>query len=322
MENGKKVSALLLLKGMAMGLAEIIPGVSGGTIAFITGIYERLMLAIKSFDTALLQHISKNGIKGLWKKMDGNFLVVLFAGMALGLIGGAFGISYLIENFPKQVWAFFFGLIAASFFYVLNDTGKLSFYQILIILAGVVIAYTITVISPAEPNTSLWFVGLSGMIAVSALLLPGISGSFILLLLGMYTYILGIFKELLQTFAFSNLLVLLVFGLGCAVGAMLFSRVISWTFKHYRDSTLCLLAGFLLGSLNKIWPWRLPVQWINKSGEISLDVNLIASGGEWKILKEKNYMPWLYPENPEIYSIVVCILLGGMVVLFLSKYSK
>jgi len=307
------------LKGMAMGLAEIIPGVSGGTIAFVSGIYERLILAIKSFDIELMSTFKESGMQGVWKKIDGFFLVLLFSGMFIGLVIGAFLVTWLLQHYPLHLWGFFFGLIFASFFYIVKDISKINWKSILLILAGGFIAYYITTLSPAEGNTALWFVGFSGMIAISALLLPGISGSFILLLLGMYTYILPIFKELLTSFQMDNLIVIIVFLCGCLLGVVIFSRIISWTFKRYRDYTLALLSGFILGSLNKIWPWRLPSLWMDAQGNTLTDLDGVDASSKLKILKEENFLPHLYPEDSFLFGVTVSILLGAFMVYALSK---
>lgn len=309
----------IVFKGMAMGMAEIIPGVSGGTLAFITGIYERLMNAIKAIGGDAFQAYRKGGIRSLWTAIDGVFLSVLFLGMALGLVIGAVAISYLLEHFPLHVWGFFFGLILASFFYVLADAGQLNIPAIIALIIGTLVAYFITVMSPAEGRTDLLSVGLSGMIAVSALLLPGISGSFILLLLGMYSYILSTFRALIREPNFDGILVIAVFGLGCIIGALLFSRIISWTFRKFRTVTLALLAGFLLGSLNKIWPWRVPSLWTDENGVLYDDISLMSKEVKIKLLSETNVMPGMYPEEPYIWSVILVMIFGTMLVYLLSR---
>ena len=246
----------LMLKGMAMGIAEVIPGVSGGTIAFITGIYEQLLASIKAFGPSLITDFRKGGFTQVWKSVDGNFLAVLLLGMVSGLIVGVFGVTHLLENYPEFLWAFFFGLIISSAIYIGRQVDQWGLTEIVSIAIGTAAAYYITVASPAQGNEALWFVFLCGAIAISALILPGISGSFMLLLMGMYAYIVPTVKEALSTFELESLTIVFVFGLGCLTGLMTFSRILSWTFKNYRKPTLALLTGFMLGSLNKLWPWR------------------------------------------------------------------
>jgi len=259
----------LMLKGMAMGMAEVVPGVSGGTIAFITGIYETLIHTIKIvLSPEPWRKLLSEGLMPAWKTANGGFLLSLLLGMGLGIGLGVFGISYLLEHFPPIVWAFFFGLIIASAIYISRQVSGWNARAAAALLFGILVSYFITQASPAQGPESWWFVFLSGAVAISALILPGISGSFILLLLGMYTLVIGTVKAVLETFAFDQLLLLAVFALGCLFGLATFSRVLSWLFAHYKAVTLAGLTGFMIGSLPKIWPWRNVVQYrINSKGE-------------------------------------------------------
>lgn len=312
----------LILKGMAMGIAEIIPGVSGGTIAFITGIYERLMLAIKSIGPDALKSYRQKGLSGFWVAIDGTFLVVLLSGMLGGLVAGAFGVTWLLEHHPLQLWGFFFGLIMASFVYVLLSAGRLALVHWVFVGLGTAFAFYITLISPAEGNSSLVFVGLSGIIAISAMLLPGISGSFMLLLMGMYTYILKSFKDVLTTFEMDKIWVIIVFGLGCLIGVAFFSRLISWTFAHFRKPTLALLSGFILGSLNKIWPWREASMWMDEDGTKYTKNDVFPDKASLKLLTEENVLPGAYDSDPQIISVCIVMVLAIGLVWGLSKFSK
>ncbi len=309
------------MKGAAMGMAEVIPGVSGGTIAFITGIYERLLNCIKSFGPSLLPAYKDGGISGVWKHVDGSFLLFLMGGMLGGVVIGVFGISHLLETVPEILWAFFVGLIIASAIYIGKQVEKWSVVPVLVLIVGIVVSYGITLISPAEGNEALWFVFLSGLIAISALILPGISGSFILLLMGMYTIIIPALKELL-TLNFDSLVLVIVFGLGCITGLMTFSRVLSWTFKNYKNPTLALLTGFMIGSLNKIWPWRQITQCMNKeTGEFVTSCD--RNSENHKILQEANVSPFEYTEltgynDYFLYAIIACVL-GFAIVFLLEK---
>jgi len=310
------------LKGMAMGIAEVIPGVSGGTIAFITGIYERLINTIKAFGPELLSALRSGGLKAGWQAINGNFLLSLIAGMAIGIGVGVFGVTHLLENYPVLLWAFFFGLIIASAVYIGKQVPRWGVIEIVALLVGIGVAYWITVAVPAEGTEALWFVFLSGAIAISALLLPGISGSFILLLLGMYTFIIPTVKEALKTLDGDKLLILVVFGAGCAVGLATFSRVLSWTFKHFQNPTLALLTGFMLGSLNKIWPWRIPVSGLTEEGE---KVNWTVGVELDKVIEEMNVSPATYEnlmgESSQLIGAILAAVAGLAIVFLLERFG-
>ena len=301
---------LLMLKGMAMGIAEVIPGVSGGTIAFITGIYERLLNAIKAFGLEGFKGLKANGLKGFWAAIDGNFLATLGIGMVAGLVTGIFGVSHLLEHYPLLLWGFFFGLIIASALLIGRQVSSWSLVTILAMIACAAIAFYITVASPSQGNEATWFVFISGAIAICALMLPGISGSFILLLLGMYTYVLGTVKTALETFSLSALTVTAVFALGCATGAVTFSRVLSWTFKKFPNQTLALLTGFLLGSLNKIWPWRQITEYRTNSH------------GETVPFLDKSVLPNTYDGDPQLIWVLICMAAGFAIVSLLERMGK
>lgn len=313
----------LALKGMAMGIAEVIPGVSGGTIAFITGIYETLLNTIKAFGPELFTAYKTAGISGAWKAINGAFLVNLMIGMAIGVVFGVLVVTQLLESFPVLLWAFFFGLIVASAIYIGKQVEKWNVLTISALIIGLAIAYGITVAVPAQGNPALWFVFLSGMIAISALILPGISGSFILLLMGMYTLIIPLVKKLLTDFDVASLMTVGVFGLGCIAGLMTFSRVLSWTFKNYPSPTLALLTGFMVGSLNKIWPWRVPTAWLK---DASTGEYILSSKGLKKVLSEDNISPSVYQnmtgEDAYLVLAIVMMLLGFASVFILERLGK
>ncbi len=309
----------LALKGMAMGIAEVIPGVSGGTIAFITGIYEQLLNSIKAFGPSLLTDFRQGGFARIWQSINGNFLLLLLSGMALGVIIGVFGVSHLLENYPPLIWAFFFGLIIASTIYIGKQIERWDWKNIFGLVIGAIAAYIITVLTPAEGSTSLFFVFFCGMVAISALILPGVSGSFILLMLGMYSYILTeTVKPALKTFATDKLLVMGVFALGCLTGLMTISRVLSWTFNHYRSITLSVLAGFMMGSLNKIWPWRNPVEWLrDTAGNV-----IMEEGIPKKILLEENVLPAVYKSDPMVLGVIFLMVLGFLSVFLIERLGS
>lgn len=306
-------------KGAAMGMAEVVPGVSGGTIAFITGIYERLLNVIKSIGPSGLKGWKEGGVKGLWKALDGNFVLSLAIGMVVGIVIGVFLITHLLETYPLLVWSYFFGLIIVSALTVAREISEWDGRKIMAIAIGAAVAYYITVAVPAPGNPALWFVFISGMIAVSALLLPGISGSFILLLMGMYGYIIPTVKEALKTFEPEKLVILGVFGSGMLVGMIIFSRVLSWTFENYKDTTLAVLTGFLLGSLNKIWPWQ----------EV-LDT-MVKDSGEEVVVFSRSVMPstfsnlgsnFLYGNEPQVIGCIVLMILGFATVFVAELLAK
>lgn len=296
-----KISKIgLIFRGFAMGIAEVIPGVSGGTIAFITGIYTQLLDAIKSI-LSLEPFIAfkEKGWKGLWAKIDGDFMLYLLLGMAVGLILGVFVITHLMENHPIPLWAFFFGLIIASTWFISKQIPVWGLSTVGLFVFGTVIAYLYTIVSPTNGNESLWFVFISGTIAISALLLPGISGSFILLLMGMYAFIVGSLKNVLTDFNTTYLPIVAVFAMGCLLGLATFSRILSWLFKIFPNQTLALLTGFMLGSLNKVWPWKIIVSW------------RFNSEGEKVPLLEKSVSPFHTGiENPQLFLAIILMVLG------------
>ncbi|MBK1644647.1 hypothetical protein CKO25_08285 [Thiocapsa imhoffii] len=310
----------LLLKGAAMGVAEVIPGVSGGTIAFITGIYERLINAVKAFGPSLLGVSRRAGLAGVWGAIDGAFLTWLLLGMAIGILLGVFGVSWLLDHYPPLIWGFFCGLILASILYMGRRIERHGWREWALFVLGAVGAFLVTLLSPASGNDALWFVFLCGAIAISALILPGISGSFMLLLLGMYQFIIqDTLKGLLVSFSLDKLITLAVFALGCLVGLMTMSRILSWTFKRYRSLTLALLTGFLVGSLNKLYPWRNPSDWLrDHSGQVVLAADGVTPA---KILSEVNVLPANYDGDPLVLGVLIACLLGFLLVLAFDRFG-
>ncbi len=239
----------LYFKGVAMGAADIVPGVSGGTIALITGIYEELISTLKNINISLLKTLFKDGFKVFWKNLNGNFLSILLLGIASSVILLAQIIVFLLENHEYKIWGFFFGLIISSAFLIIKDINSLKAVHIIWILFGILIAALISLSNTTQiPDTDV-FIFLTGSIAITAMILPGISGSFILLLLSKYEYIITAIKEF-------DIRTLLVFGLGCVFGLIIFSRILHFLFQNYKQNLLSLLSGFLIGSLIKIWPFR------------------------------------------------------------------
>lgn len=282
----------LALKGMAMGAADVVPGVSGGTIAFIVGIYDELINSIKSINAHSLKLLFTGKIVSFWKAINGSFLFSILLGIGISVFSLAKLITWLLEAHPIMVWAFFLGLVLASTWFVSKDIKEWNVKTIASFIVGAAVAYYITVATPAETPTNLLFIFLCGAIAICAMILPGISGSFILVLLGKYFYIMDAVKEL-------KIGILLVFAAGALIGITSFSRVLSFALARFRNSTLALLTGFMLGSLNKVWPWK----------------EKIMMDGGFEL--EKNIMP-----NAFLAEAIVLAIIGFFLVYFLEKLSQ
>lgn len=297
----------LFLKGIAMGAADVVPGVSGGTIAFITGIYERLINSIRSFDLEALRLLKGFEIKALWQHINGSFLITLFLGIATSFLSLANLITFLLNNHPIKVWSFFFGLIIVSALIILREIKKWNFGVIITMLVGIAIAYFITASTPAETPDAPWFMFIAGAVAICAMILPGISGSFILLLFGKYEYVITAVKE----FRIADLIFL---ALGCLVGILSFARLVSWLFKKYHNLTVGLLSGFMIGSLNKVWPWKDTVE------------TFIDRHGEVKPLYQVNILPSEYLERtgaaPFFLEAIVFGALGFLLVLGIDRLAN
>jgi len=245
---------VLILKGMGMGAADIVPGVSGGTIAFISGIYEELIFSLKAIDVEAIRLLLKGRIADFWKHINGSFLLVVFGGIVISAFSLAGLISYLLIEYPVLIWSFFFGLIVGSAIMVAKKIRKWNAGVWAALLSGGVVAWLITTMTPTHTPEAGWFIFLSGMIAISAMILPGISGSFILLLMGKYKYILEAVTAL-------DIKTIFLFLLGCVAGLLSFSRLLAWMFRKFHDLTVAMLTGFMIGSLNKVWPWKRVVEW-------------------------------------------------------------
>ncbi len=242
-------TAMIIAKGLAMGAADIVPGISGGTVALLTGIYERLINAITNVNLTAQKLLFKGQLKDFWRVIDGNFILPLLVGIILAFVLFSHAIKSAIENHPILTWSFFFGLIIASAVIIIRNISnkKLAHYLWLVpgLLCGLWIGSQSSI---AFPDHQMAFL-LAGMIAICAMILPGISGSFILLLIGMY-------QPLLTAVTEKNATVLIIFALGAIIGLMAFSRIIKWLLHHYHQITLFFLSGLMLGSLTKIWPWK------------------------------------------------------------------
>ncbi len=248
----------VFLRGLLMGAADIIPGVSGGTMAFITGIYDTLLGAIRSFDIHFLAKLFRLDIAGAWQHVNGTFLLALLLGIATSIFSLARLVSWLLEAHPVPLWAFFFGLILASALVLLWEVRHWSAAVVLSLLTGIGIALLIAFSPAIRLDFGLAGVFLAGFVAICAMILPGISGSFVLVLLGMYGPVLEAIKGF-------DLVFILVFVLGCGSGLLCFSRLLHWLLHHYHQATMALLTGFLFGSLPIVWPWKRVAQWVEDS---------------------------------------------------------
>ena len=250
-----------------MGAADVVPGVSGGTIAFISGIYEELLNSISSFNLSLFSVLKNEGFKKVWKMVNGRFLLALFIGIFISVLSLAKLIENLLENHPILIWSFFFGLVLASIIYIAKQIKTWSIKCYLYLIFGLIFAYYITTLNPViSQNSSPWFLFLAGMIAICAMILPGISGSFILVLLGAY-------KPILNAINTKDFFSIIIFMAGAILGLLTFSRVLKWLFSKYKNYTLALLIGFIAGSLNKIWPWKETISWRTNSKGIEVPFN-------------------------------------------------
>lgn len=250
---------LTAVKGACMGAADVIPGVSGGTIAFIMGIYDKFVASLAAINAEAVKLFFTGRFKEFWQHINGGFLLSLVVGIGISVISIAAVMQTLLSDFPIQTWAFFFGLIVASSIFILRGISGWGLREILFLIGGVVLGVVICTLSPTQTPDALWFIFLSGAIAICAMILPGISGSFILLILGKYQYILGAVSDLAAgQNVVGNLLIIGVFAIGAVVGILSFSKLLHWLLSRWRKQALIILAGFIIGSLVKIWPWNNP----------------------------------------------------------------
>ena len=244
------------VKGACMGAADVIPGVSGGTIAFITGIYDEFVGSIAKLDATAVQLLFKGKLREFWKHINGSFLLSVLAGIGVSVVALAGLMQMLLSDFPIQTWAFFFGLIVASSIFILRGIAGWRLMDGILLVLGCVLGVVVCTLSPTQTPDALWFIFLSGALAICAMILPGISGSFILLILGKYQYIMSCITGIVSgENVFSNILILGVFLIGAAVGIVAFSKFLHWLLARWNKETLIVLAGFIIGSLVKVWPW-------------------------------------------------------------------
>ncbi len=297
----------LYLRGLAMGAADVVPGVSGGTVAFITGIYTELIDSLKSFDHHALKSLLSGGPKAAWQQVNGSFLLAVFAGIVTSIFSLAKLVTYLLEAQPILVWAMFFGLVLASSVVLLRQVSGWTFFRMLLVVIGVALAIGVSIIKPAQLPDSWWVLTLAGSIAICAMILPGISGGFLLLMMGLYSTVVGAVSQL-------QLMILLPFALGCGVGLMAFSHVLSWLLHHWKSETMALLTGVLIGSLNILWPWKQTLESIQNRH------------GDWIPLIQQNVLPLQYSnstgESSQWLSALVIAVIGAGIVILIERKSN
>lgn len=290
-------------KGMAMGAADIVPGVSGGTIAFISGIYEELLTSISSINLDALKTLKNHGFLAAWRQINGNFLLSLFLGILLSVLTLAKVISWLLEAHPILLWSFFFGLVVASILYIAKQISQWNIIGVFLFILGAVLAYYITTINPlVSENSSSIFLFLAGALAICAMILPGISGSFILVLIGAY-------KPILEGLNSKDVGVITLVVTGAVFGLLSFSRVLKWLFTNYKNYTLMLLTGFILGSLNKIWPWKKVLTYRTNSH------------GEQVPFNEMSISPLSFEGDPQLLYAIALSSIGFGLLIALEKVA-
>jgi putative membrane protein len=285
------------LKGMAMGAADVVPGVSGGTIAFISGIYEELLTSISNVNFSLLKTLKSNGIKAAWKQVNGSFLVSLFIGIFVSIVSLAKAIKWMLENEPILLWSFFFGLVLASIIYIAKQITKWNVFTFILLVIGAGLAFYITTLNPlVTENSSPLFIFLAAALAICAMILPGISGAFILVLLGAY-------KPVLAAVNNRDFSTIAIVGAGAVVGLLTFSKVLKWLFTNFKNYTLAVLTGFIIGSMNKIWPWKETLTWRTNSHGIEVPLN------------EQSVSPFHFEDNQLLFAILLAIVGFGLILL-------
>jgi len=302
MKRSLKDCVVIGIKGLAMGAADVVPGVSGGTIAFISGIYDELIDSIDSINLTNIKLLKTDGITAFFKAVNGQFLISLFLGIGISVLSLARLFKYLLETKPILVWAFFFGLVLASIVFIAKQIKKWNILAVILLLIGIGIAYYITII-PAigSASNSPLFLIFAGALAICAMILPGISGAFILLLLGAYKPTI----DAINNHEYKNIAYL---AIGAIVGLLSFAKVLKWLFKNYKNATLAILTGFVIGSLNKIWPWKEVLQ--------SVVIN-----GKTKILQEKSISPFTV-ENNNLTAAILLAILGFLLIVVLEKLGN
>jgi putative membrane protein len=308
---------IITLKGLAMGAADVVPGVSGGTIAFISGIYQELIDSINNVNVSALKTLKKDGLKAAWEQVNGSFLLALVTGIGISVLTFSKIITHLLETQPILVWSFFFGLIIASITLIWKEITHWKLVDILFLLIGITVSYYITIARPVSSPDSYWYLFLSGFIAIIAMILPGISGAFILLLMGSYETVIGTINTFREGLTTANseiltqaLLKLGVFAVGAIIGLKSFSKILHWMFEHHKNTTLTLLVGFMVGSLNKVWPWKQVLETrINSHGEVVPYI-------------DKSILPQNFNGDPKIVMAIILAILGFVLIFGMEKMAS
>ena len=303
MQRRFKDYAIISLKGLAMGAADAVPGVSGGTIAFISGIYEELVATISNVNIALFKTLFSKGFKAFWEQANGNFVLALLSGVIISYVSFMRLAKYLLENEPVLIWAFFFGLIIASIYFVGKQIKTWNMAAVLALIIGAGIAFFVSSLPTMATNNSPFFLFFAGAIAICAMILPGISGSFILIILGAY-------KTLSDAIHDIDIKKLMLFVAGAVIGLLSFSHVLKWLFKHYHNITLALLTGFIFGSLDEVWPWKETLTWH------------IDSKGIKSPLLQKSISPFSFEGDNQLLFAITLMVLGFFTIFILEKVGS
>ena len=291
---------ILVFKGIAMGAADVVPGVSGGTIAFISGVYEELIATLNAINLNSLKTLKSQGVSATWKNINGNFLLALFGGILLSILTLSKLVAWLLLEEPVLLWAFFFGLVLASIIFVLKKINQWNSAVFLGLILGGVFAYQLTQLNALGNSDSNWYLFLSGAIAICAMILPGISGAFILVILGSYANVLQALND-------KDIGKITIFMTGALIGILSFSRLLKWLFKRFKNMTLAVLTGFMVGALSKIWPWKKILSFRENSEGISVPLN------------EQCISPFSFDGDPQILSAIGLMLFGFLMIFFLEK---
>jgi putative membrane protein len=300
MQRRLKDYATITLKGLAMGAADAVPGVSGGTIAFISGIYEELVSTISNVNANLFKTLFNSGFKAFWKQANGYFVVALLSGILISYVSFMRLAKYLLENEPVLIWSFFLGLIIASIYFVGKQINTWNLPVVLALLVGTGIAYYISSLPTMATNNSAIFLFFAGALAICAMILPGISGSFILIILGAYKTLSDAIHDL-------DIKKIALFVAGAVIGLLSFSHVLKWLFKHYHNITLALLTGFIFGSLDKVWPWKETLTWLVDSKGIKIP------------LLQKSISPFSFAGDNQLPFAIALMVLGFFTIFILEK---
>ncbi|MBT8288978.1 MAG: DUF368 domain-containing protein [Flavobacteriaceae bacterium] len=308
---------IVSLKGIAMGAADVVPGVSGGTIAFISGIYEELLESIDGVNLGFFKVWKENGFKSAWRSINGNFLLSLLLGIALSIASLAKAIKWLLMNEPILLWSFFFGLVLASIFFIGKQIKRWHMATVLAMILAAVLSYFITIAEPfASPESKLYLL-FCGFVAIIAMILPGVSGAFILLILGAYQTAIDTVNDLFEGLSTMNtgllkeaLLRFLMLAIGAVMGLKTFSKLLNWMFKHYKDLTLAILTGFMIGSLNKIWPWKQVISW------------RLNSHDERVPLLEESISPFNFEGDNQMVMAILLVVVGYLTIAILERLGK